>query len=231
MLRQLLSIFRSDNPLRAMGDNFAQMLEITNELTIKAGDMFFGEPATPEERTWIYKQDVKVNKLERTIRKQVIAHLSIQGNSPNLPYCLFLMSLVKDVERIGDYAKNLSEVVDLHEDQLPEDELVAELREIRTNVERVFAETTSVFAAEDDEGAVELIRQGRDLTHRCDMLITKVARSSYSAAVTTAVVLGTRYYKRIAAHLLNILSSLVMPLHKLDFYDEDEVPSTIRSTS
>ena len=35
-----------------------------------------------------------------------------------------------------------------------------------------------------------------------------------------AVTLGTRFYKRIGAHLLNILSGVVMPLHKLDYYDE-----------
>ena len=34
------------------------------------------------------------------------------------------------------------------------------------------------------------------------------------------MVLLTRFYKRLGAHLLNILTSVVMPLHKLDFYDE-----------
>jgi hypothetical protein len=35
--------------------------------------------------------------------------------------------------------------------------------------------------------------------------------------------LGCRYYKRIGGHVLNILSSVVMPLHKIDYYDEDEI--------
>ena len=45
----------------------------------------------------------------------------------------------------------------------------------------------------------------------------------YDAGKTTALVLGARYYKRIGGHLLNVLSSVVMPLHKVDYYDEDEV--------
>ena len=77
-----------------------------------------------------------------------------------------------------------------------------------------------VFARSDKDEAIDLIRQGRDITHRCDVLLSRVARSDYDAATTTAVVLGTRFYKRISAHLLNILSSVVMPLHKLDYYDE-----------
>ena len=165
-----------------------------------------------------------MNKLERAIRKQVIAHLSIRGNSASLPYCLLLMSLVKDVERLGDYAKNVSEVVDYHPGALPDDEIVAELREIRSGVESLFAQASEVFSTSDRERAIALIRQGRDLTQRCEGLFTRIAASGYDASTTTAVVLGTRYYKRIAAHVLNILSSVVMPLHKLDYYDEDELP-------
>jgi len=34
------------------------------------------------------------------------------------------------------------------------------------------------------------------------------------------MVLLTRFYKRVGGHLLNVISSVVMPLHKVDFYDE-----------
>jgi len=222
MLRELLSIFRSEEPLAAMGQNFSEMLKITYQMTLKAGDIFFGQSVAPDERTQIYTQDVQVNRLERAIRRQVIAHLSL-GNSPSLPYCLLLMSLVKDVERLGDYAKNLSEAGELHPDALPEDEIVGELREIRAGVERAFGVTSEVFAMSDRERALALIREGRALTHRCDALVAWVARSDYDAATATTVALGARFYKRIGAHVLNVLSSVVMPLHKLDYYDEDVI--------
>ncbi len=61
MLRQLIKIFRSREPLRAMGSDFAKMFKITYEATLRAGDIYFGKKVTPDERTWIYKQDVKVN--------------------------------------------------------------------------------------------------------------------------------------------------------------------------
>ncbi len=223
MLRQLISIFRSDNPLAAMGENFAQMLKISYETTLKAGDIFFGEEVKPEERTWVYKQDVQVNKLERKIRKQVIAHLSLSGTAADLPYCLLLMSLVKDVERLGDYAKNLTEIVDFYAGPLPDDEFVAELREIRKGVETAFAATAEVFEKSDMDRAVALIQEGKSLAHRCDNLIESVAHSDHNASTTTAVVLGTRIYKRIGGHVLNVLSSVVMPLHKLDYYDEKAI--------
>ncbi len=223
MLRELLSFFRSTEPLQLMGESFSQMLESSYHLTREAGEIFFGKHVSPEERTTIYKRDVKINKLERAIRKQVIAHLSIRGNSPNLPYCLLLMSLVKDVERIGDYAKNLTEVHDFRPEPLPDDDIVAELREICGGVESTFAATLEVFSQWDRERAIELIQRGRDIAQRCDALIMSIARSDYDAGTAAAVVLGTRYYKRIGGHVLNVLSSVVMPLHKLDYYDEDNV--------
>jgi phosphate uptake regulator len=223
MLRELLAIFRSERPLAEMGENFARMLKLTREMTSQAGDAYFGPAVSPDLRTQISKRDVEVNKLERMIRKQVIAHLSVRGTSPSLPYCLLLMSLVKDVERLGDYAKNLSEVRDYHPEPLPEDDIVGELREIRAGVETAFEATADVFATSDRERAIDLISEGRDMARRCDALVGRVARSDYDASTSTAVVMGTRFYKRLGAHVLNVLTSVVMPLHKLDYYDEKEI--------
>ncbi|KPJ89689.1 MAG: hypothetical protein AMS18_12265 [Gemmatimonas sp. SG8_17] len=61
--------------------------------------------------------------------------------------------------------------------------------------------------------------------------MVRAASSSYDSNTTTAVVLGTRYYKRIGGHILNVLSSVVMPLHKIDYYDEDAIPEEFENRS
>jgi len=206
-----------------MAEEFAEMLRITCDMSIAAGKLFFGDSVDPDEAPRLYRQDVRVNKLERSVRKQVVAHLSVSGNTPNLPYCLALLNLVKDVERIGDYAKNLSEVVELRPAGLPDDEIVGELREIRAGVERAFETTGEILADSDGERALELIRLGKDHAQQADGLLLRIAQSDYDAATTSALVLGVRYYKRFGGHLLNVLSSVVMPLHKIDYYDETEI--------
>jgi phosphate transport system protein len=228
MFRELFSIFNPGNPLKAMADNFAEMLRLAHELAEKAGAMYFDKSVVPEDRTWVYDQDIAINKLERQIRKQIIAHVSLGDNAASLPYCLALMSLVKDVERIGDYAKNLSEVVDFSPRPLPEDECLAELREIAAGVNRLFAATAEIIQAPDRTRTLELVRHGRDLARRADALVARIAQGAYDASTTTGLVLGARYFKRIGAHVLNVLSSVVMPLHKLDYYDEDVVEPEAR---
>jgi len=220
MLRELLSVFGAHNPLSEMADEFTEMQRITCEQVLRAGNHCFGPAPTAEERTELYKRDVKVNKLERSIRKRVIAHLSLSGNRNDIPYCLLLMSLVKDVERIGDYAKNLAEVRGIQPAGLPDDELTAELKQICEGVESAFKVTGEVFSRSDRDSAVSLIEDGRDHAHRSDLLLTRIADANHDSRTTTALVLATRYYKRIGGHLLNILSAVVMPLHKLDYFDE-----------
>lgn len=223
MLRELLSLFKSDDAIARMGDDFADMLDLSRELTLQAGVHYFDQRPSPDERTDLLRKDVKVNKLERRIRKQVITHLTLgRGSGGHVPYGLLLMSLVKDAERIGDYAKNLSEVYDEGGGPLPEaDENMDELLEIRRIVEHILGEVREVFASSQGEKAAELIRMGREVSQRADRLVTRIAAGPYDAATTTTMVLGTRYYKRIASHLMNILSGVVMPLHKVDYYDED----------
>ena len=223
MLRELLSIFKKDDPLASMGGNFTRMVEISREMTLSAGRIYFAEDRHAGARTRLYERDVEVNILERMIRKQVLAHLAVQSNTPNLPYCLALMSLVKDVERIGDYAKNLSEVMDIQPDPWPQEELIEELGEIRNTVESQFTAAAEVFGKPDQGRALELIERGRANAQRSDGLVSRIARSKHPPPVVAGLVLGARYYKRIGGHVLNVLSSVVMPLHKIDYFDEDEV--------
>src|SRR5690606_35164507 len=122
----------------------------------------------PDERSRIYQKDIKINQLERAIRKQLVAHLSVSGNQVAVPYGLLMMSVIKDVERLGDYAKNLTQVSDLGVGELPSDENVGELRELRREIENAFRATTEIFDSSDHARALDLIRSGRNLAHRCD---------------------------------------------------------------
>jgi len=231
MLKELLSLFRSRQPLESVGETFSSMLEQCLELIRNGGAIYFRHSINDEEREQVRKQDVRVNKMERQIRKQVLMHLSVETKGGDLPYCLLMISLVKDVERIGDYAKELVDLVTLTDDPLPKDELTDQLLDVRSQVEADFRATCDVIETPDRERAVGLIRDGRAVVERCEALLTNIARSPHSAGVTVKLTLATRYYQRIAGHVLNLLSSVVMPLHKLDYYDEDDLAKAAKITS
>ncbi len=224
MLQELLEIFRGGDPLRAIADNFSRMLELGRDNLLAAGNIFFDNKLPAASRSLVVKQDVQINKMQRIIRRQVASHLSATTSARDVPYCLAMMSLVKDAERLGDYAKDIVALLDLHPDPLPQDELMEELREIRAEVEDTLRNAHQVLTNGDREMALERIRSGKDLAHRCDALMARLARSHYSVGAAAVMVLATRYYNRIGGHLINLLSSVITPLQTVDYCGEDHVP-------
>lgn len=222
MLKELLSIVRGDPPIEAATRSFAEMLSLTEEMCLEASAVFWGRTETPEQRTALYEKDVRVNKLERSIRKALVSHLSLK-NPADVPHCLRLMSLAKDLERLGDYAKNLVEVADIAGGPFPDDPIVRELKEIRRSVEALLRQAGRAFVESDHERAVELTIEGRAASKRCDEVIRRVAASDFTPPVVVALSLGARFYKRMVGHLLNLLSGVIMPLHKLDYFDEKSI--------
>ncbi len=227
MFDQLLKIFSDTDALKSAGDQFEEMLRLVEGMIRTASKAYWGSHITPQERKELQVTDIAVNKLQRGIRKEVILHLS-GASRPDTPYGLLLMSLVKDAERLGDYAKNLAELHELCDrgaGDLPQGELTTELRRIADFVEGLSTEASGVYRRNDQARAQELALEGKRVSRACDALIRRVAGSGLDSAVAVDMALGTRYYKRIAGHLLNLLSSVLMPLHKLDYLDEKPPPS------
>lgn len=229
MLKEFVDVLTGKHPMQRASDRFNEMHHLALSMVEDASAVYWGRVLSPAERTALYEKDVRVNKLQRRIRKRVIANLSAPVGS-DVPFCLLMMSLVKDVERIGDYAKNLVEVPALCGKQaegvahsLPDDAVVAELRQIADSIVALAKEAGGVYEGSNQERARELTLEGRAVAKRCDKLLAQVAKGDYTADVAVDLTLGIRFYKRIDAHILNLMSSLLMPLHKLDYYDEKSV--------
>ena len=221
MWSELKKIFGSSDPTGKMTNELNEMLRITREMADKIRPHIMDSSVSLENRREVYKMDIEVNRLERSVRKRVITHLSTRRGHIN--YCLLMMSMVKDAERIGDYLKNVTEVSELGGVAIPQGDLRDELVDLVGVAHMLFEVTPEILESQNAEAAMEAIEEGRAANKRCDQLLVQLSKSNLSASETTSMVLLTRFYKRIGAHLANLLSSIVMPLHKLDYYDEKEL--------
>lgn len=222
MFKELLEILRSPEPMAEMSDSLESMIEQAGELVTLGGSCLFEDQGDPALVQSILEKDREVNRAERRIRKRIVAHLVTGNGGGRVPYALLLMNVVRDLERVGDYAKNLSQILEDGGAPVPDvgDPEGDVLRELRKEAEEMARRAGPAFLAADATAAAEWIRRGKVLCQRSDALITAVAAGERSAGATTTLVLAARYYKRIAAHLMNVLTGVVMPLHKIDFYDE-----------
>lgn len=163
--------------------------------------------------------DRRVNEAERTIRRELVVHTSVHG-SVDVPAVLVYMSIVKDVERIGDYAKNIYDIAadgaDLSQDD-DHDDLLA----LRDEISRLISEVAEVFRLRDPDRARGLIINGDRLQDDLDELVSTLVMSDSVAHYAVPRALFFRHCKRVVAHLMNVLSAIVMPVDQIDYFDED----------
>jgi hypothetical protein len=80
-----------------------------------------------------------------------------------------------------------------------------------------------VFADDDREAAGTFIREADILLDEFDQHVSELVVTERQGKEAVPRALLYRYYKRIVAHLMNLLTAVVMPLDRLDYFDEDRV--------
>jgi phosphate uptake regulator len=192
---------------------------------LEAGEWMFGEAwkdavagkVRPEVKEEMYRRDIEVNRAERSIRKRIVEHLSVQPGV-DVPACLILMSVVKDAERIGDYCKNILDAAKSEAEPLSECDSFETFQDIQKEIAGMFAKTRKALTESDATLGNEVIVEERNIGARCEALIERLSSDRFTARVAVPRALLARYLKRVSAHLGNLASSLVMPLHKLDYF-------------
>ncbi|MEE8421995.1 MAG: PhoU domain-containing protein [Dehalococcoidia bacterium] len=162
--------------------------------------------------------DRKVNEAQRAIRRELMVHVSVYGTS-QVSAILVYMSIVKDVERIGDYAKNIYDVA-AQGGGLVGDDDHDEVTGYRDRISTMITEAASAFSGEDVAAAHRLITEGDEMQDVFDARVAALVGSDRPGREAVPRALMYRYFKRIVGHLMNLLSAVVMPLDRLDYFDE-----------
>jgi len=100
MFKKWLAIFKKDNLMDQAYRRSFEMLEITRDMFLKSKESLrFREDN--EIDLDVRDKDLKVNKYEREVRRKVFNHLVVSGPE-TLPSGLGLVSIIIDIERLGD---------------------------------------------------------------------------------------------------------------------------------
>ena len=220
VVHELLSFWRDQSSLKHVFSSFDDMLATAKHMFELATAPIFNDGGDfNQTKRNLIKMDGRLNTLQQVIRRDIIMHIAVQGTSDIVP-CLVMMSITKDAERIGDYAKNICEVAE-HCSKIKKDPLFADLKAMSDTICHWFDKTRESF----DQSDKELARATREAAYahekRCDKLIWELAEDNEGRnAVAAALML--RFFKRIGAHLGNILTTVVMPFDKIDYYEKEE---------
>ena len=221
MFKELIELWRSDNSLTQALNSSHTMLDTTYQMFRESVKSL--RESEDGEIDNIYEMDQTVNEYERDVRRKVMKHLAITGGMNMIPG-LILTSIVIDIERIGDYTKNIVDLAVAHPKRLVCDRFEEDIQRIEKGVTHLFEGIVPIFKSSDKQAAEELWNSSSWITKVCDEVVIQLINSNSSMDSTDAVAtaLYARYLKRIAAHILNITSSILNPFERIGFWEKGD---------
>ena len=136
---------------------------------------------------------------------------------------LILTSIVIDIERLGDYTKNIMDLAIAHPKRLTCGGLEEDVKNIEDNVMELFDQVIPTVKETDKRQAQQLIEGYWWILKKSDEYLTALIQEKDTTLTTgnaVSTALYIRYLKRVAAHLINIATSVVNPFEAISFYQE-----------
>lgn len=195
-----------------------KMLDITLAMYLEAKESL-RQREDSEIDLKVKETDKEVNSYEREVRRMVFNHLAVTG-AINLPSGFTLISIIIDIERIGDYAKNMVELALDHPGKLHGGEFEGEIMRIEEGLGDNFIQTKKCFEEGDGGFALELLKKYAWVNDACDEIVVALVKEkdgNIKSGDAAALALYTRWLKRINSHLRNITTSVVNPFDRIGF--------------
>ena len=220
VFKNLVNIWKSEDSLSQAWASSNEMLTLSHVMFTDAiGALRSGEKNKVIKS--IKQRDTDINKYQRDIRKKVVTYYSISKDVTNLDSGLVLINMVVDIERIGDYTKNILDLAKHHPKKFVSEKISDDLRVVEKAVIERFGNTIKAVEEMDEEVAKELIKSYRsDLGKLSDNLVSSSISGKLQIGEehkASSMVLYARYLKRIGAHLKNITSVVVNPFESIGY--------------
>ena len=175
------------------------------------------DPTTLSDRA--RRSDDRVDDLARDVRRELVIHASVRGAHTDLPATLAAMSVVKDIQRIGDRATGLVRLARIHGHFTPHQPQHAQLAAYRYRLDAHLATARDALRTHDTSIADGLTAETIALTDELDLAIDLLVITGHDATDQTATALAYHHLSRVAAHLTNIATAVALPLDQLDDHE------------
>jgi len=217
ILKQLINVWQGKTFIDSVMTDFRKMMKEIYTMFDSVTTLLFQHKSIRGIEKKIYEEDIFVNKSERKIRKRIVEHLSVQPGV-DIGSSLVMMSIVKDAERIGDFCKNLYELYKMFKKFNSKHKYYKIFKEMRDKISEMIKVTDTAFRKSLDDKAKFVMDEAYKIEKECDRLLEEFANST-EISVNDAVCLTllSRYFKRISAHLSNIASAVIFPVHRIDY--------------
>ena len=220
IFREIVNLWKSEDLLSQAWDESYKMMMLSNEMFTQA-IKYLREGENDETIRMLKKRDVEINTFQRDVRKKVVTHYAISQDIDDLPNGLVLLNMVVDVERVGDYTKNILDLALNHPNIIKSEEFSEDLYHVEQEVISRFSKTIEAIHTQDADVARSMMVSYKEtLTSLSDDIVNGCISGEITLgdeSKTVALALYARYLKRIGAHLKNITTVLVNPFDAVGY--------------
>ncbi len=212
MYKNLLNVWKGSGLLKLCMEDLFKMFDISEQMFVTAWEMITGSGKIED----LYKIDRQLNELQIAIRRRILEHLAINP-AQDINATFVLSILVIDLERIGDYAKNLDEIAKHYPEPISGEPFDA-LHPLAERTKEMFVQTKNALTESDAELARKVMKNQAELAMQADRLMDQfIENTNISVKEGIVAALLSRYIKRVSAHLKNVASSVVNPYHRIGY--------------
>lgn len=212
--KELFSWWKEDVLMKTAFENVKSSLK-------KSADIFsYALKASLEgsiDEDKIHEMDREINTLQVDTRRKVLEHLTIKPAQDIIP-SLVWVTIIVDIERIGDYSKNIGELTHFTPHEIKGVAYITELNNIGIKLESLFKNTLDALIYENPEIAKIVATECTEINYQCENGINSIAEAS--ELLPREIVFYTlffRYLKRVSSHLRNISTSILNPFDRIGY--------------
>ena len=214
LFKDVINLWKADDLLSQSWDESYKMLNLSHEIFQQAL-IYLRNGENIDTLKTLKMRDKEINEFQRDVRRKVLTHYAVEQDTSNMADGLILINMVVDIERIGDYCKNILDLAINHDQSIKSSEISEDLAMIEEETKSRFEKTIQAIQAQDVEIAQSLMEGYKEqMTGKSDEIVNGILKDELhfgSEARTASIALYTRYLKRNGAHLKNITTTLVNP--------------------
>jgi len=220
LIKDIVNLWKADDLLSQAWSRSFEMMELSREIFNQA-IKYLRNGENIETLKALKKRDREINAYQQEVRRKVLTHYAIEQKTSDMVNGLILINMVVDIERIGDYSKNILDLAINFPEKIISEEISEDLSLIENEVKLRFDKTLEAIHTQDSELANSLMKGYREhMTKKSDAIVNGLVSGKLefgSTSKTVTISLYARYLKRIGAHLKNITTTIVNPFDSIGY--------------
>ena len=220
IIKDVVNLWKAEDLLSQAWNRSYEMMELSREIFNQAV-IYLRNGENIETLIALKKRDREINAFQQEVRRKVLTHYSVEQKTSNMVNGLILINMVVDIERIGDYSKNILDLAINFPEKIISEEISEDLHLIENEVKLRFDKTLEAIHTQDSDLAQSLMQGYKEnITQKSDQIVNNIinGKLEYSSTPKTASIsLYARYLKRIGAHLKNITTTIVNPFEYIGY--------------